>query len=94
MDSGGARGAPLATNLEIVLKRLRLKMAVSGSNYIKLARNPLQPLLKQMLKDGEMSFLLGNILPLGISERKPSSEKPPAINCTICCASRIIQIKQ
>ena len=57
----GARGAPLATNLEIVLKRLRLKMAVSGSNYIKLARNPLQPLLKQMLKDGEMSFLLGNI---------------------------------
>ena len=61
MDSGGARGAPLATNLEIVLKRLRLKMAVSGSNYIKLARNPLQPVLKQMLKDGEMSFLLGNI---------------------------------
>ena len=57
----GARVAPLATNLEIVLKRLRLKMAVSGSNYIKLARNPLQPRLKQMLKDGEMSFLLGNI---------------------------------
>ena len=51
----------LATNLEIVLKRLRLKIAVSGSNYIKLARNPLQPVLKQMLKDGEMSFLLGNI---------------------------------
>ena len=57
----GARGAPLATNLEIALKRLRLKMAVSGSNYIKLARNPLQPRLKQMLKDGEMSFLLKNI---------------------------------
>ena len=57
----GARVAPLATNLEIVLKRLRLKMAVSGSNYIKLARNPLQPVLRQMLKDGEMSFFLGNI---------------------------------
>ena len=57
----GARGAPLATNLEIVFKRLRLKMAVSGSNYIKLARNPLRPVLRQMLKDDEMSFLLGNI---------------------------------
>ena len=61
MDSGGARGAPLATNLEIVLKRLRLKIAVSGSNYIKLASYPLRPVLKQMLKDGEMSFFLGNI---------------------------------
>ena len=57
----GARGAPLATNIKIVLKRLRLKMAVSGSNYIKLARTPLRPVLKQMLKDGEISFLLGNI---------------------------------
>ena len=51
----------LATNLEIVLKRLRLKIAVSGSNYIKLASYPLRPVLKQMLKDGEISFLLGNI---------------------------------
>lgn len=57
----GARVAPLATNLEIVLKRLRLKIAVSGSNYIKLASYPLRPVLKQMLKDGEMSFFLGNI---------------------------------
>ena len=76
------------------VEKVASKDSSSGSNYIKLARNPLQPRLKQMLKDGEMSFLLGNIWPLGVSDRKPSSGTPPAINCTICCASIIIQIKQ